>query len=278
MNTTVFLQTDGARERIPHFIQKVHYAQFRLAEEDDSEDEDTHRKPEHQDDWMGLCQLNPRFVMRLEADSQVDWSAAARQCPKWISSQRHLSEDFSNSPWYRQLPPVDVTTLNPKQQHAYDLIKAHHIQLLQGENPPPLHAIVSGTSGTGKSYLIGAIAQLLNDHYILTGTTGMASFNICGKTLHSALQLPVHQSSQHEFQGAILQRLQLRLKDKHYLIIDETSMMGHKMLAWVNKRLRQASGKLDSPLGGFSVILFGDFRQLPCTSWRQISLCRAFIQ
>ena len=123
MNTTVFLQTDGARERIPHFIQKVHYAQFRLAEEDDSEDEDTHRKPEHQDDWMRLCQLNPRFTMRLEADSQVDWSAAARQCPKWISSQRHLSEDFSNSPWYRQLPPVDVTTLNPKQQHAYDLIK-----------------------------------------------------------------------------------------------------------------------------------------------------------
>jgi len=209
--------------------------------------------------------------MRLEADSQVDWSAAARQlpndvlreCPKWISSQRHLSEDSSNSPWYRQLPPVDVTTLNPKQQHAYDLIKAHYIQLLQGENPPPLHAIVSGTAGTGKSYLIGAIAQLLNDHCILTGTTGMASFNICGKTLHSALQLPVHQSSQRELQGAALQRLQLRLKDKHYLIIDEMSMMGHKMLAWVDKRLRQASGKLDSPLGGFSVILFGDFGQLP---------------
>lgn len=122
---------------------------------------------------------------------------------------------------------------------------------------------MSGTAGTGKSYLIGAIAQLLNDHCILTGTTGMASFNICGKTLHSALQLPVHQSSQRELQGAALQRLQLQLKDKHYLIIDEMSMMGHKMLAWVDKRLRQASGKLDSPLGGFSVILFGDFGQLP---------------
>ena len=122
---------------------------------------------------------------------------------------------------------------------------------------------MSGTAGTGKSYLIGAIAQLLNDHCILTGITGMASFNICGKTLHSALQLPVHQSSQRELQGATLQRLQLQLKDKHYLIIDEMSMMGHKMLAWVDKRLRQASGKLDSPLGGFSVILFGDFGQLP---------------
>ena len=266
-----FLQTDGARERIPHFVQELHSAQLRLAEEDDSEDEETHRPPEHQDDWMALCQLNPRFTMRLQEDSQVDWSAAARQlpsdvlreCPKWISSQRHLSEASSNSPWHRQLPPVDVTTLNPKQLHAYDLIKNHHIQLVQGHNPPPLHAIVSGTAGTGKSYLISAIAQLLNDHCILTGTTGMASFNICGKTLHSALQLPVHRNSQRELQGAALQRLQLRHKDKHYLIIDEMSMMGHKMLAWVDKRLRQASGKLDSPLGGFSVILFGDFGQLP---------------
>ena len=31
----------------------------------------------------------------------------------------------------------------------------------------------------------------------------------------------------------------------------------------VDKRLRQASGKLDVPLGGFSVILIGDFGQLP---------------
>ena len=35
------------------------------------------------------------------------------------------------------------------------------------------------------------------------------------------------------------------------------------MLAWIDKRLRQASGKLDLPLGGFSIILIGDFGQLP---------------
>ena len=127
------------------------------------------------------------------------------------------------------------------------------------QEPPEKRSVCT----TGKSYLIGAIAQLLNDHCILTGTTGMASFNICGNTLHSALQLPVHQSSQCELQGAALQRLQLRLKDKHYLIIDEMSMMGHKMLTWVDKRLRQASGKLDSLLGGFSVILLCNFGQLP---------------
>ena len=53
------------------------------------------------------------------------------------------------------------------------------------------------------------------------------------------------------------------MKDKHYLIVDEMSMMGQRMFAWVDRRLRQATAKLDEPLGGISVILFGDFAQLP---------------
>ena len=41
-------------------------------------------------------------------------------------------------------------------------------------------------------------------------------------------------------------------------------MLGQTTFAWVDKCLRQATGKLDQPLGGISVILFGDFGQLPC--------------
>ena len=40
-------------------------------------------------------------------------------------------------------------------------------------------------------------------------------------------------------------------------------MLGQTTFAWVDKRLRQATGELDQPLGGISVILFGDFGQLP---------------
>ena len=35
------------------------------------------------------------------------------------------------------------------------------------------------------------------------------------------------------------------------------------MMAWVDKRLRQATTHLDIPFGGISVILIGDFAQLP---------------
>ncbi len=196
-----FLLTDTGRENIPHFSQELHLAEQRLALEEDSDSDDEHlQQPEHQDEWMQLCQLHPQFNTPSGADNEVDWAAHARQltpdllqeCPKWISSQRRLSDDNPQSPWHRQLPPVDIGTLNAKQRQAYDIIKCHYTKLTAGDVPGPVHMLVSGTAGTGKSYLISAMAQLLKDSCILTGTTGMASFNICGKTVHSVLQLPVH--------------------------------------------------------------------------------------
>ena len=123
--------------------------------------------------------------------------------------------------------------------------------------------IVCGTAGTGKSYLISAIAHALGDSCLLTGTTGMASFNICGKTVHSALHLPIHHSNSQDLQGSALQRLQLQMQNVQYVIIDEMSMIGHRTLALIDRRLRQATAKLNEPMGGLSVILFGDFGQLP---------------
>ena len=53
------------------------------------------------------------------------------------------------------------------------------------------------------------------------------------------------------------------MKDKSYVVIDEMSMMGQRMMAMVDKWLHQATAKLDTPLGSVSVILLGDFAQLP---------------
>ena len=67
-----------------------------------------------------------------------------------------------------------------------------------------------------------------------------------------------------------MQRLQLRFSGKQYLITDEMSMLGQRTLAWVDKRLRQATGKLHEPLGGISVMLLGDFAQLPAVGDKPI--------
>ena len=94
-------------------------------------------------------------------------------------------------------------------------------------------------------------------------TPFLKSYHICGKTLHSTLQLPIKPTAQRDLQGPSVQHLQHTMRNKHYLIVDEMSMMGQKMLVWVDRRLHQATAKLDEPLGGISVILFGDFAQLP---------------
>ena len=45
-------------------------------------------------------------------------------------------------------------------------------------SPEPLQVIITGTAGSGKSYLINAIKARLGDTCILTGTTGLAGYNI----------------------------------------------------------------------------------------------------
>ena len=40
-------------------------------------------------------------------------------------------------------------------------------------------------------------------------------------------------------------------------------MIGHKMLSWLDNRLRAGTGRQDIPFGGMSIILMGDFGQLP---------------
>lgn len=116
----------------------------------------------------------------------MDWEEASREmspillreCPAWITSHRRLSG--TSHMWNRNLPPVDINTLSPKQKCAYDVIATHNAQFQSGNARPPLQMI-----GIRYSWYRKILPhQLLRDTCVLTGTTGMASFNICGTTLH----------------------------------------------------------------------------------------------
>ena len=73
--------------------------------------------------------------------------------------------------------------------------------------------LILGTAGTGISFLIQAIAQLLQNMCLLTATTGIAAFHIGGITLHSALNLPVQRHNYNDLSGQILASLQQKFKD-----------------------------------------------------------------
>ena len=61
---------------------------------------------------------------------------------------------------------------------------------MESTDSAPLGTIVSGTAGTGKSYLIHCLRLLLRDKVRVVALTGVAAFNVDGHTLHSLLSLP----------------------------------------------------------------------------------------
>jgi hypothetical protein len=128
-----------------------------------------------------------------------------------------------------------------------------------------------GTAGTGKSYLIKVIQKIIRKiagnektPLLVLAPTGVAAFNIGGRTIHSALSILICNSNSLNLEGERLKRLQQRLEGVKYIIIDEKSMVGRRMLALIDMRLRQAFPEhSNKPFGERSIILFGNFGQLP---------------
>ena len=144
--------------------------------------------------------------------------------------------------------------------------------ILPGETPTPLGINVDGEAGTGKSHLIGTLSKSLNEMAEAAGKpmplvraapTGVAAFNINGRTTYTLLKLPVRRTYA-PLPVASLTPLQEKFKDVHYLVLDEKSMIGCAHLYWIDQRLRQIyPSRADEPFGGLNILLAGDFYQLP---------------
>jgi ATP-dependent DNA helicase PIF1 len=89
--------------------------------------------------------------------------------------------------------------------------------------------------------------------------TGIAAFNIVGKTLHSLLQLPI-KGKKLDLSVATLQLLQALFQDCRFLIIDEKSMIDIKTLSLIDDCLQAIlPARLDQPFEGVNVLLCRDF-------------------
>ena len=265
LHISTFLCTDYAKQPIATLTEELHraeqYEALHLSTGDPNQSENT--EEQRQDEWMLLCQLQPTFTATEPVSENVDWEEGARQLPQplllsclnWMKPMRAETDD---STYRRQCTPVDINCLNQQQMTAYQIVSTH----CTTNDQQPLHMLILGTADTGKSFLIQAISQLLQNKCLLTATTGIAAFNIGGITLHSALHI-VQKHNCNDLRGQALAMLQHKLRDIKYSIVDEVSMLGQNMMAWVDKRLHQATTHLDIPFGGISVILIGDFAQLP---------------
>ena len=208
---------------------------------------------------MLVCQRNSDLQPNTDSQQEIDWTLASQsypnveEAPSFISQQRQAAGEH-----------VFTTSANPqnlrgKQLQVYTTVHQHY----EAVNPQPLRMIVSGTAGTGKSYLIHCLRLFLKHQLSVSAPTGVAAFNVDGHTLHSLLSLPTR-SDFKDLEGERLNKLQQSFSDIKYIIIDEMSMVGRKTLGQVDRRLRQAFPHHRQELfGGCSYLLFGDFGQLP---------------
>ena len=67
---------------------------------------------------------------------------------------------------------------------------------------------------------------------------GVATFNIGASTIHSKLRIPIKEFT--ELQGIRLTHFQEELSHIKYILIDEMSFLGERLIQNIDSRLRQA--------------------------------------
>ncbi|KAI3851247.1 hypothetical protein MKX03_002235 [Papaver bracteatum] len=203
---------------------------------------------------------------RRDIDKNHPWSSGLLDNPTihdkigFINTLRQAVQDTHDSD---SDSSTSVPSLSRQQQAAHDLI----LDSLRSNST--IRLIISGGAGTGKSTLINAIVRSTrelfgNDNSVrVMAPTGVAAFNIGGSTIHHELGITADKSQSYKkLEAERCRRMQVDFKNTKLIIIDEYSMIGRKMLAYIDLRLRDIFGTKES-FGNISIVLVGDMRQLP---------------
>ena len=132
---------------------------------------------------MLICQQNADLQPSMDG---IDWTLAAHSYPTLEEAPSFISQQKQAAGQHVFTTSANPANLQGKQQQVYTIVQQHQ----SANSHPPLRMIVSGTAGTGKSYLIHCLRLLLQRQLLVAAPTGVAAFNIDGQTLHSLLSLP----------------------------------------------------------------------------------------
>ena len=228
-----------------------------------------------QDDINHIFQnINPAFEKGVEVcqNAHFDWvahtakhysKAIVAEAGKWCVNASHRESE-------RIVCHIDPTTLNADQLFIYRAVKEHDSKSSSHTHhicSPPFVAMINGTAGSGKTYLIHALLQLLGDRATAVAPTGVAADNIGGQTYHSLLKLPMKDLDNPDIftdgkQKSLNKLLRERTPKLEYILFDEMSMVGKRSLGHIDALLRAGTGS-DVMFGGLNVIFLGDHGQLP---------------
>ena len=211
---------------------------------------------------------------------QHDMPEKIDSAPDWLENEKvsYVSKKVDSD-------EVDPKSCNNGQAIFYEYISKWVQSKLDNPDELPIYLLLSGRAGCGKTFAVKCVKKFINEKckekegFIrmvghkkegflkMAAPTGTASFLIKGDTLHSLFKLPVNIPFNKELtplKGPTLHDLQEMFKNTELLIIDEMSMVGQYMLYQISKRLQEAKPhKSTIAFGGVSIVLMGDFAQLP---------------
>ena len=150
---------------------------------------------------------------------------------------------------------------------------------------------ITGTAGSGKSYLLNQLKEHYKDDIQLTASTGISALNIKGVTIHSWARLGIGNKTPSQIAASIKKdsKIAKRIKECKYLAIDEISMISSHLLDLLSMSLKIFK-KSSKPFGGIQILLFGDFLQLPpvlkdgetscldCYTWKEAKVKTIFLR
>ncbi|KAF5309724.1 hypothetical protein D9611_014437 [Ephemerocybe angulata] len=160
---------------------------------------------------------------------------------------------------------ISAYSLNEEQIRAFNIIAKHSISV----NPEPLLMYIGGMGGTGKTRVIDSLRSwfdIRSEHnrMAVTAPTGAAASVVQGSTYHSYLGVATGDRRAYTQRGGkALDEARLRLKGVNYVFMDEISMVSCQDLHLIDLRLKDITRLDDLPFGGMSMIVAGDFAQLP---------------
>jgi hypothetical protein len=270
-----FLTSDTCPNFLKADIEKAQQKAYDNIPSDDTSDSDNDiEMPE----WMQLLQPNKKFQSLAEFDfddggPEYDWNYPDTQYPddfgiKWLENID--SEENTTIPIISE---IKLHSLNYDQRLAFCIVMNTLIHYKNGSDVDPLRLIISGTAGSGKSFLISCLVEAIqnlfqnNKSVQVLCPTGNSANLISGKTIHDFFKIPTGFQAKREMSAPDGNRGDIIKKnciDLTTLIVDERSLVGATTLGWMEFLCRHDVGDTKSTWGGLPVVIFlGDDIQLP---------------
>ncbi|KAF1769223.1 hypothetical protein GCK72_001037 [Caenorhabditis remanei] len=168
-----------------------------------------------------------------------------------------------NAPTTPCLPQMVV--LNITQQN----IRNHYRSLLATIQEKPIYIYVYGPAGTGKTALFRALQEDTNEFFkfpkacLPMASTGTAALNVAGRTIHSALSIPINDEEAFSAPTPRMRKtLKITLEGVRVAFVDEISLVSSLLFHQMSAYMQLGRGGSAKPFGGISMVLFGDLLQL----------------